>query len=66
MLIVAAALCGCQHYSKHYRMVQKNLKESYKNGDITREEYDEALDRYRKASKAETTGVQAPEGGSSF
>ena len=60
MLVVVAALSGCQSPSRHYRAVEKNLQQSYKNGDITREEYDEALGRYRKAAKGETTDAETP------
>ena len=66
VLLLAVSLSGCQTYSKHDRVALKHLRESYKNGDITRQEYEEALDRYRKSAKGPVTEEQSGEGGFSF
>jgi uncharacterized membrane protein len=66
LLMVAVALPGCRTVSKHDQMAQRNLEESYKNGDLTREEYEEAKDRYRHPSKGGAAGDEGPENGFSF
>jgi hypothetical protein len=64
--MVAVALPGCRTVSKHDQMAQRNLKESYKNGDLTREEYEEAKDRYRHPSKGGAAGDETQDSGFSF
>jgi hypothetical protein len=60
---MASSLSGCHSAPRHYDLVQKRLKASYENGDLTRDEYEEARDRYRNASKGESNPEDEPETG---
>ncbi len=59
VLLISSELCGCESYSTPYLEEQGRLNDRYKNGQVSKEEYELALSRQRELPWG-TTGEAKP------